>query len=724
MRFTLLQRYRLLACVFGLSLFPLFYFAYSTYAQAYSLLEFGIQSNQYQTILKKLIHALPQHQMLHHRLMKGENGLSEELNYLKSQISSYIAELTSTYPNTSLDDLAPNAAKDTSNHWERLNQYPLTQESNRHWHKQIIAQTQKIFGSMGAYYPSTEQSPSSYLILSTLIELPHLQSLIYQATFGIGEALLDQQFNSQTREELIAIIALLKLRLENLKDHIERTWHSRALPNSTLSDSFQEYYRVTEDLINALQQNLVDSQTPHLTSDELISLGNTAILPGLKLWNKANEDIHHLLLQKQSHLKFRFWLLTLLTLILAFATFLWGYAMCRKTVEQLKEVTHTVNQLADGQTSTRMIETGQEEYDQLGASFNRLAQRLDETLSQFHELLRGIHLLSEGDLSIRLQNTYQDSEFAHVVLAFNQMAQSYEAIIGHLQQLGFVLTSSASQLSAASKEQEVISVEQEATTREIAVAANEISSTSKEFVLTLNDISNSAEQTSLLATIGKQSLSNMESIMRQMVEASTNIAAKLAILNEKAGNITSVITAITKVADQTNLLSLNASIEAEKAGEYGRSFAVIAREIRRLADQTAISTLDIEKMINEINTAVSSSVMGVDDFTQDIRIGVEQAGKVSEQLALIIQQVQELIAKFKMVNEGMQAQSAGAEQINEAIGELSQTAQQTAQSNHQFHQTIEELNAAANQLRTFTNLKAPSSPLIQTLAPNANRRNS
>lgn len=184
MRLTLLQRYRLLACVFGLSLLPLFYFAYSTYAQAYSLLELGIQSNQYQTPLKKLLHALPQHQMLHHRLIKGENELTEELSHLKKQIDSYIAELTS-HPNVSLDTPLSSATEDTSHHWERLNAQPLTQESNRHLHKQIIAQTQKIFASMEMHYPFAETSMPSHLILSTLIELPHLQSLLYQATFGI-----------------------------------------------------------------------------------------------------------------------------------------------------------------------------------------------------------------------------------------------------------------------------------------------------------------------------------------------------------------------------------------------------------------------------------------------------------------------------------------------------------------------------------------------------------
>jgi uncharacterized phage infection (PIP) family protein YhgE len=129
---------------------------------------------------------------------------------------------------------------------------------------------------------------------------------------------------------------------------------------------------------------------------------------------------------------------------------------------------------------------------------------------------------------------------------------------------------------------------------------------------------------------------------------------------------------------------------------------VIAREIRRLADQTAIATLDIEKIVNEIMTAVSSSVMGVDDFTQEIRNGVEHVRTVSGQFAKIIEQVQAFTGRFEIVNQGMQAQSTGAEQINEAIAQLSLTAQQTSEAIHQFHKTIQELNNAANELRILS----------------------
>jgi len=85
--------------------------------------------------------------------------------------------------------------------------------------------------------------------------------------------------------------------------------------------------------------------------------------------------------------------------------------------------------------------------------------------------------------------------------------------------------------------------------------------------------------------------------MKQLAEATTSISSKLSVISDKAGNINSVVTTINMVADQTNLLSLNAAIEAEKAGEYGLGFAVVAREIQRLADQTALATRDIETMV-------------------------------------------------------------------------------------------------------------------------------
>src|SRR6185295_1070055 len=154
------------------------------------------------------------------------------------------------------------------------------------------------------------------------------------------------------------------------------------------------------------------------------------------------------------------------------------------------------------------------------------------------------------------------------------------------------------------------------------------------------EVFTAAEDSAALAGQGQAGLTRMESTMRQVMEASSSINTKLAVLNEKAANINQVVTTITKVADQTNLLSLNAAIEAEKAGEYGRGFAVVATEIRRLADQTAVATCDIEQMVKEMQAAVSAGVMGMDKFSEEVRRGAQDVQQVGTQLGSIIQQVQ------------------------------------------------------------------------------------
>jgi methyl-accepting chemotaxis protein WspA len=186
--------------------------------------------------------------------------------------------------------------------------------------------------------------------------------------------------------------------------------------------------------------------------------------------------------------------------------------------------------------------------------------------------------------------------------------------------------------------------------------------------------------------------------MRQVMEASSSINNKLAVLNEKAGNINHVVTTITKVADQTNLLSLNAAIEAEKAGEYGRGFAVVATEIRRLADQTAVATYDIDRMVKEIQSAVAAGVMGMDKFSDEVRRGMHEIELVSGQLTQIIQQVQALAPRCEVVSEGMQAQATGAGQITDALAQLSDAAQQTIQSLRQSTVAIDGLNQAATSM--------------------------
>lgn len=315
------------------------------------------------------------------------------------------------------------------------------------------------------------------------------------------------------------------------------------------------------------------------------------------------------------------------------------------------------------------------------------------------KVVQSIDPMRRGDLSHRL-NLVSKDEFGVLAEGLNGLADDLTSIIGQVQKATMQVNSSVTEIAATAREQQATASEIAATTIEVGATSREISATSKELVRSMNDVSGVAERTAELAADGQTGLGRMENTMHQIMEASGSISDRLGVLNERAGNIGAVVTTISKVADQTNLLSLNAAIEAEKAGEYGRGFAVVASEIRRLADQTAVATLDIEQMVKEMQSAVSAGVMGLDKFSEAVRRGVEVVGSVSEQLAQIIAQVQLLTPNFETVNEGMQSQSTGAQQISDALSQLSEAAQQTVDSLEQSNLAIDGLNSTVRGLQS------------------------
>jgi len=312
-------------------------------------------------------------------------------------------------------------------------------------------------------------------------------------------------------------------------------------------------------------------------------------------------------------------------------------------------------------------------------------------------LVSVIDQMRQGNFTQRVNRR---DEFGALGDAFNRMADELAVLFGQVQKSGIQVDTSANEIAATAKEQQTTASEIAATTTEIGATSMEISATSKELVKTMNEVSVVVEQSASLAGSGQTGLTRMEETMHHVMDAAGAITDKLAVLNEKAGNINQVITTITKVADQTNLLSLNAAIEAEKAGEYGRGFAVVATEIRRLADQTAVATYDIEQMVKEIQSAVSAGVMGMDKFSEEVRRGMQEVQQVSSQLSQIIQQVQALAPRIESVNEGMQTQATGAEEITHALALLSDAAQQTVASLHRSSETIDGLNQAATGMRS------------------------
>lgn len=313
--------------------------------------------------------------------------------------------------------------------------------------------------------------------------------------------------------------------------------------------------------------------------------------------------------------------------------------------------------------------------------------------------LAAMKTLGTGDLSSKLSLNRRD-EFAAIEAGFNGMVTSLRELVVQAQRSSVQLTTSITEIAATTKQQQATVTETAATTSEIGATSRQIAATSRELVRTMGDVSAHSEQTAALAGSGHRGVVRMAEVMQELTSASEMVNAKLALLNEKAGGINQVVTTIVKVADQTNLLSLNAAIEAEKAGEYGRGFGVVATEVRRLADQTAVATYDIEQMVREIQSAVSAGVMGMEKFSEEMRRGNTEMSQVGDQLSQIIHEVQVLAPQMQQVSEGMQTQSSGAEQIEQALSQLTEASGQTVESLHQAGMAVENMSDVANNLRS------------------------
>jgi methyl-accepting chemotaxis protein len=333
-----------------------------------------------------------------------------------------------------------------------------------------------------------------------------------------------------------------------------------------------------------------------------------------------------------------------------------------------------------------------------------MVRRICNPISKLTDVAQEI---AEGDLisaskslaTIEHSSPSDKDETGRLLGAFQGMNKNLNSLFGQVQRSGTQVASSSTQIAASSRQIEATISDQATSTNQASVSSKQISATASALADTMNEVVMAASETAVLAGSGQAGLEEMEMSMQGVLKGTESVSAKLEEIKENALNIGSIVSTITRVADQTNLLSLNAAIEAEKAGEYGLGFSVVAREIRRLADQTSVAVLDIEDMVNGMEASVSAGATEMDLFSRKVSSAVDKINKTGNQLDGIMERVRALSPRFQIVNEGMEAQSQSAGQISETMNHLNLVTQNTLEALREFNLAAEYLREAAQDLQ-------------------------
>ncbi|MFZ6034050.1 MAG: methyl-accepting chemotaxis protein [Melioribacter sp.] len=313
-------------------------------------------------------------------------------------------------------------------------------------------------------------------------------------------------------------------------------------------------------------------------------------------------------------------------------------------------------------------------------------------------ILEKMNQFSRGDLSVRLE-IEKDDEIGQLFSGFNQVVEDTGKIIASVFEIVETLTSTANEISASTEEMAAGAQEQTMQTNEVATAMEEMTST----------IRQTTQNTTIAADYSKKAGEAAErggNVVRETVEGMNKIAevvSQAAQIIKELGNssneIGNIIMVIEEIADQTNLLALNAAIEAARAGEQGRGFAVVADEVRKLAERTTKATKEIAAMIKNIQKDTDNAISSINHGTKEVESGKEKAGKAIVALEEIINSTNQTVDIVNQVAAASEEQSATSEEISRSIENISNVTRESAMGVQKIAHSAEELNSMAYRLK-------------------------
>ena len=313
-----------------------------------------------------------------------------------------------------------------------------------------------------------------------------------------------------------------------------------------------------------------------------------------------------------------------------------------------------------------------------------------------------VRKIADGDLTGEPIRTKSKDEIGCLIRDLNAMGANLNELITSVTESSQQVASAATEVSATSEEMAGNVDNQRVELRNISAAVEELSTSVGEVSQKSNEVSAQASSSGDEATEGGEVVSQTVGLINEIAASVGASTEAVTGLGDKAESIGAIVETINDIADQTNLLALNAAIEAARAGEHGRGFAVVADEVRKLADRTTKATDEIAGSIREIQADTEAAVGRMSESSEGVTRGVESAGKAGSALERIVSSSHSVAESIRGIAAAAEEQAAASSEISSSVATVQAGADESARAAQHAASAATELSQSAEVLRSLT----------------------
>jgi methyl-accepting chemotaxis protein len=309
-----------------------------------------------------------------------------------------------------------------------------------------------------------------------------------------------------------------------------------------------------------------------------------------------------------------------------------------------------------------------------------------------------VELIGQGDLTQQFKVARRD-EIGELSNTLDQMVQGLKEVAAQTRSVGENLNSATAEILASTQQQAASTAEQAAAVQQANATMAEISQSGAQISDRARQVASAAENASAASTSGLKSVRGAVAAMENIREQAEAVAGNVVTLSEKTQAVGDIINSVNEIAEQSHLLAVNAAIQAAVAGEHGRSFSVVADEMKNLAGRSKDATVQVRSILGDIQKGITSSVMLTEEAVKRVESGRHQVGIAERTIRELTESIEESIRAFQQIVAGSGQQQIGFEQVTQAFRNIGIATQQTAASTKQMEKAASNLNGLAMQLR-------------------------